>query len=479
MSTRSTRSTRSMIKVAANSSHVLFIRFHLYSSYTVLQKLHGHQTKNKTYFTRGSSWFNLQCARVLYLRCFKSCLVWRIMERWRMWVLRRERGSFFLVCDIQYRSQWCWDAAHWKKCQFNTCVINLVNNSTWLIISLKIFQTYSRPVEKRNVGNDCEIYPTFHGVILPTRFDIASCCFFLFFCSSCCRNPQWSKWQTLRRGPTFNSKHGNFNKMLWNLWIEHDWKKFSTVDGRNPAPPDMYESCKWDIYYINWCGISSMNSIILYLGFQWLSITAYQYKLVVPLQGCWDRSSSRARKHKNSKCPDGGIKNRIGLKNPQKVLSVEVLALWIHLIWTRFVASDTVIQSFSAWRFVFVSLVKCSPRGCVVSRVDRWSHIPGVYAIYLPWILDELGLTSISLTASKWTTGSLSYFIYFYLIKVLESGNGAKASTFLWWYPCLKKTTKISGQSSGPLGKTTNLCIRILLSLSTLVMPDLTIWSVD
>ena len=59
-------------------------------------------------------------------------------------------------------------------------VINLVNNSTWLIISLKIFQTYSRPVEKRNVGNDCEIYPTFHGVILPAKFGIASCCFLFF-----------------------------------------------------------------------------------------------------------------------------------------------------------------------------------------------------------------------------------------------------------------------------------------------------------
>ena len=28
-----------------------------------------------------------------------------------------------------------------------------------------------------------------------------------------------------------------------------------------------------------------------------------------------------------------------------------------------------------------------------MSRVDRWSHIPGFYAISLPWKLDELGLT--------------------------------------------------------------------------------------
>ena len=62
-----------------------------------------------------------------------------------------------------------------------------------------------------------------------------------------------------------------------------------------------------------------------------------------------------------------------------------------------------------------------------MSRVDRWSHIPGVYAIYLPRKLDELGLTSNSLTASKWTTGSLTYFIYFYLIKVLESGKWCKS----------------------------------------------------
>ena len=62
-----------------------------------------------------------------------------------------------------------------------------------------------------------------------------------------------------------------------------------------------------------------------------------------------------------------------------------------------------------------------------MSRVDRWSHIPGVYAIHLPWKLDELGLTSNSLTASKWTTGSLSYFICFYFDKGVGIWKGCKS----------------------------------------------------
>ena len=32
-----------------------------------------------------------------------------------------------------------------------------------------------------------------------------------------------------------------------------------TVDGRNPAPPVMYETL-WYIYHMNWCAISSINS---------------------------------------------------------------------------------------------------------------------------------------------------------------------------------------------------------------------------
>ena len=35
-----------------------------------------------------------------------------------------------------------------------------------------------------------------------------------------------------------------------------------TVDGRNPAPPGMYKPCKqWDKVPINWCRISSINSM--------------------------------------------------------------------------------------------------------------------------------------------------------------------------------------------------------------------------
>ena len=174
-----------------------------------------------------------------------------------------------------------------------------------------------------------------------------------------------------------------------------------------------------------WYGTWAFN------GFQSQHISIRHSKLVVPLQGCWDRSSSRARKHKNSKCPDGGIKDRIGLKNPQKVLSVEVLALGIHLIWTRFVASDTVIQSFSAGRFVFVSLVKCSPEvaSCPVLIVGVTFQVFMPF-IYLPWKLDELGLTSNSLTASKWTTGSLSYFIYFYFDKGVGIWKWCKSFDF-------------------------------------------------
>ena len=38
-----------------------------------------------------------------------------------------------------------------------------------------------------------------------------------------------------------------------------------TVDGRNPAPPGCIKPCKQcDIYHINWCRISFINSIVLY-----------------------------------------------------------------------------------------------------------------------------------------------------------------------------------------------------------------------
>ena len=74
----------------------------------------------------------------------------------------------------------------------------------------------------RYIPKDVNLYcnTTFHGVILPTRFDIASCCF-LFFAPHVAGIP--SEVSDRRcEAPTFNSKHGNFKKMSWNLWIEHD-----------------------------------------------------------------------------------------------------------------------------------------------------------------------------------------------------------------------------------------------------------------
>ena len=102
------------------------------------------------------------------------------------------------------------------------------------------------------------IFPTKSSSLIPNRHSPYYFCFWSW--------PRVCSWSLLEARSGFL------------FWAE------PTVDGRNPAPPDMYETLQiigylilTSIYHSNWCSIFSMNSIILH---HWISLK----QVALPLQ---------------------------------------------------------------------------------------------------------------------------------------------------------------------------------------------------
>ena len=94
-----------------------------------------------------------------------------------------------------------------------------------------------------------------------------------------------------------NNRHEYYNvcKIIWKPCQTPT--TYTTVDGRNPAPPGMYKSPKkWDKLPMNWCRISAINSMSCIAAFHnsnWhgVQLTSMEFLLMAASASCGTRGN--------------------------------------------------------------------------------------------------------------------------------------------------------------------------------------------